>query len=212
MSLLALSGSRLRVAAIVSRRAARRYVAIAGLGVTLAPVVPLAATEPGVAPLRAHPSAPHTSAPVHDLHLTYSRVEVSGSRIRWRVRLFRDDLEKTLQAYAHQPTLTASSPAADSVFTAYFNAHVRITSLGAPMTGAVIESGRDPDSPEPEMWWYLLEVRAPAPIRALAIRVGLLFEHFADQRNVVTLTAESSARRTSLYFAVGDTSDKEVVF
>ncbi len=26
-----------------------------------------------------------------------------GSRIRWRVRLFRDDLEKTLQAFAHRP-------------------------------------------------------------------------------------------------------------
>jgi hypothetical protein len=210
VSLLALSGSRLRSAAIVSLRAVRRYVAIAALGVTLVPVVSLAAKEFRTARPRLHPSSPLAGTRVHDLHLTYSRVEVTGHRILWRVRLFRDDLEKSLQVYSHRPTLDASTRAADSVFAAYFNSHVRITALGTRLAGAVFESGRDPDAPEPEMWWYLLELRAPAPIRTLSIQVGLLFEHFADQRNVVTITQMHSGQRRSLYFSRTDSMGRAV--
>ena len=210
MSLRAPFGSRLGSAAIVSLRASRRYVAVVSLGVTLIPLVSLAAQESPFAPLRADAPALRTSAPVHDLHLTFSRVEVIGSRIRWRVRLFRDDLEKSMREYAHQSALEASSPAADSVFSAYFNAHVQISALGTPLSGAVIDSGRDPESPEPQMWWYLVELHAQAPIRALAIRVGFLFEHFADQRNIVTVTRGPGGQRRSLYFARGDSAMKTV--
>lgn len=146
------------------------------------------------------------------MHLTYSRVEVTGNLVRWRVRLFRDDLERTLQTFSHRPKLSAATPEGDSAFAAYFNAKVRIVSLGTPLAGKVVESGRDPSSPEPEMWWYELELRAPAPIRSLSVNVALLFEHFKDQRNVVALTNGPGMRRISLYFAVGDTSAKAIVF
>ncbi len=62
------------------------------------------------------------------------------------------------------------------------------------------------------MWWYVIELRAPTPIRSLAIRVGLLFEHFADQRNVVTVTRLPGNERRSLYFARSDTTQKTLVF
>lgn len=211
MNLRTRQAGRARTSAIVSSRASRRYALVAALGVTLAPTFSLGASRAGAA----H-SAPATS-PIalrraHDLHLTYSRVEVTGNRIEWRVRLFRDDLEKTLQAYAHRPALSAATPAGDSVFAAYFNERVRVHALGAALTGRVVESGRDAGSPEPEMWWYVIDLRAPAPIRTLSVNVALLFEHFKDQRNVVALTSGPGTRRISLYFAAGDTVARPVVF
>ncbi|MEP7380919.1 MAG: DUF6702 family protein [Gemmatimonadota bacterium] len=146
------------------------------------------------------------------MHLTYSRVEVNGSRIRWRVRLFRDDLEKSMSSYAHRPALSASSPAADSLFGAYFNDRVRLAAGGTPLKGTILESGRDPEPTDQEMWWYLIDLGANAPIRSLTIQVALFFEYFADQRNIVSVTKEPGGLRRSLYFAPGDTAGKAVVF
>lgn len=201
----------MRASAIVSSRASRRYALIAALGVTLAPTFSLGASRAGVA-LSAPATTPLALRGAHDLHLTYSRVEITGNRIQWRVRLFRDDLEKTLQTYAHRPALSAATPAGDSVFAAYFNERVRVHALGTALTGRVVESGRDASSPEPEMWWYLVDLRAPAPIRSLSVNVALLFDHFKDQRNVVTVTNGPGTRRISLYFAAGDSLAKEIVF
>ena len=141
---------------------------------------------------------------MHDIHLTYSRVVVDGASVRWRVRLFRDDLEKALAVYTKNPAFKVSTPGADSVFAAYFNAEVPVTANGKRLTGRVLQSGKDAEVTDQDMWWYLIELPSQSTVTTFTTRVGLLFEHFTDQRNVVTLLKMPGEGRHSLYFVRDD--------
>ena len=60
---------------------------------------------------------------MHDVHSTHTRAVVENGTVMWKVRLFSDDLEKGLRAYARRPAFALDrDPKADSLFTAYFNA------------------------------------------------------------------------------------------
>ncbi len=139
----------------------------------------------------------------HDLHLTYSRIVVDGDRVTCRVRLFKDDLQRALKSVAID-SLT------DSLFTAYFNARVVLTSAGATLKARVTASGRDSDTTDPEMWWFRLEAVAPQPLATLSLRLGLLFELYADQRNLVTVIKMPGEERRSLYFTASDRREQQI--
>ena len=52
---------------------------------------------------------------LHDVHLTHTRMVLDGKVVACRVRLFKDDLEKALQAYGKQPQFHITAEArADS--------------------------------------------------------------------------------------------------
>lgn len=147
---------------------------------------------------------------VHEVHLSYTRMVVDGASVVCRVRLFKDDIEGALQRHTSSPAFRlASAPAADSIFAAYFNAHVIMTSSGRRLSGRVVQSGIDAGVADEPMWWYVVELPAPATVRELSIRIGLLFERFSDQKNVVTVLKMPKEERYSLYFAADD--DKEQV-
>jgi hypothetical protein len=148
----------------------------------------------------------------HDIHLTHTRVTIEGRTITCRVRLFHDDLERALRHRSRRPTLlvTEGTPH-DSLFGAYFNEKVSLRVDGAALVGRVIDSGRDRDATDFPMWWYVVELRSPAPPRTLTVRYGLLFEHFEDQRNILTVIREPDERH-SLYFAVGQALEQVVRF
>lgn len=183
-------------------RAAIRFGAWAVIASTQLLAVPMTA-HAAAAPSRAADGESPRPVTLHDIHLTYSRVLIDGGSILWRVRLFRDDLEKALRAYARAPDFTTTAPGADSVFGAYFNAEVPVVINGTRVTAKVVQSGRDVDATDQAMWWYLLELSAVPPVRTLTVRVGLLFQYFADQRNIVTVLKTPGQDRRSMYF-VGD--------
>lgn len=162
-------------------------------------------------PLRTTATVPHPA--LHDIHLTYSRVVVDGASVIFRVRLFHDDLERALQQHARNPALkvTPGAAAADTAFAAYFNANVPVSANGKRLVARVVQSGKDMDVTDQEMWWYLVELTAPAPVTSLSMRVGLLFEHFTDQRNIVTLLRIPGEKRYSMYF-VREDAKEQVVF
>ncbi len=191
---------------------ARRRAAIAFCTLSFLLTLP-ASGEAGLSP-RAGNGDDRAARPavVHDVHLSYSRVVVDGSSILWRVRLFRDDLERALRAQGRNPALTAESPTADSVFAAYFNAQVPVSANGRRLIGRVVQSGRDPDVTDEEMWWYLVELTAPAPVASFSTRVGLLFEQFNDQRNVLTLLKMPGESRHSMYFVRDDAREQSLRF
>ncbi len=159
-------------------------------------------------------ASPHPAAASagrgHDVHLTYSRVVLDSTALLWRVRVFRDDLERALRARTTRPMLAIDTPAGDTAFAAYFNATVQVMANGRRLTGRVLEAGRDLDDPGNEMRWYLLELPLAARVHAVSLRVDLLFETFADQRNLVTLLQLPEGSRQSLYFARGDTAAQVV--
>lgn len=169
-------------------------------------VAAFAATAVGV------PNAPLVDQPYHDLHLTYTRIVVDGTDVKAKVRVFKDDMERGLQALSRSPAfqLGADARLSDSLFAAYFNAKTVATAGGKRLTFKVTQSGRDPDATDPVMWSFELEGRAPATIRELSLQIRLLFETFEDQKNVVTLIRMPGEERHSLYFSTTDSAAKRL--
>ena len=158
---------------------------------------------------------PHgaTPPPPHDMHLTYSRIVVDGRTIVCRVRLFHDDLELALRKHSGRTrTVVGATPAVDSIFASYFNASTSFTADGTRLRGRVRLSGEDHDATDQRMWWYEVELPATRPIRRLTIRMGLMFDVFGDQRNIVTLVKMPGADRYSLLFAAGDNKEETITW
>lgn len=161
----------------------------------------------------ARAGAPITAAGAHDIHLTYSRVVIDGASVSYRVRLFRDDLERALQAHGKLASFTlGATPAGDSLFATYLDRHVTLSVGGKRLTGRVVESAPDPQVIDEPMWTYLVEYPAPAPVTTFSLRVALLFELFDDQRNIVSVIRSPGGERRSLYFAPNDAREQVVRF
>ena len=147
-------------------------------------------------------------ASTHDMHLTYSRIVVNGASIVVRVRVFQDDLELALRESSKRPEMVVqATPAVDSLFAGLWQRTTRLTADGAALQGRVLRSGAEGGETDARMWWYELELTAPKPVRQLSVHIGLFFEQFRDQRNIVSLVRMPSGERTSLYFAAGDKKD-----
>ena len=156
---------------------------------------------------------PRAAAPVHDLHLSHTRMVVDGATITARLRLFHDDTENSLRRFARRPALRISDQAGqDSVFERYYNDRVQLSVNGVRVRARVVASGRDPDAADPVMWWYEVKYRTAQPVRSIALRQHLMFEMFEDQRNILTVIKMPSNERFSLYFAPSDTKEQVLTF
>ena len=144
------------------------------------------------------------------MHLTYSRMVVNGARIVARVRVFQDDLELALRQLSGRPDIVVkATPSIDSLFADYWQRTSRVTADGVALQGRVRRSGADGSDLEAKMWWYEVEMSARKPVQQLSMHVGLFFDRFRDQRNIVSLVRMPGGERASLYFAPGD--EKEVL-
>jgi hypothetical protein len=146
----------------------------------------------------------------HDVHVSHMRVVVEGTTVAAQVRLFHDDLQDAVRRHAGSPQLLLSSPAGDSAFARYFAQGVTVTADGARLTARLLQARDDRDTGGVPMRVYTVELAAPRPVRRLALRDALLFEHFRDQQNLAVVLRMPGERRTSLFFAAGDTREQVV--
>lgn len=146
------------------------------------------------------------SAPVpHDIHTTHTRAVVENGTVLWRVRLFSDDLEKGLRAFAKRPDFRLDTDrSADSLFTAYFNSKVSVAADGRALTAKLLQKGTDKDPVGGTVHWYLLQFDAGRQPVQLSVRNTLLREQFENQANIVVLLAMPGEKRHSLYFGDAD--------
>jgi len=150
---------------------------------------------------------------VHDVHLTHTRLVLDGKLVACRVRLFKDDLEKALQAFGQQPQFHITAEArADSLFAVYFNQAVTLIADGQRLTLKVSSSGTEKDPSAQEIVWYVLEGTSGAPVERLGLLNGLLFELFRDQQNLVQLLREPGNIRKTLYFVSTDPREQRLTF
>jgi hypothetical protein len=148
---------------------------------------------------------------MHDVHSTHTRAVVENGTVIWKVRLFSDDLEKGLRAYARRPAFALDrDPKADSLFTAYFNAKVSLSADGRALTAQLVQQGVDKDPVGGTVHWYLLQFDAGHAPSTLAIRNTLLAELFPNQANIVVLMSMPGEKRHSLYFGDGDVKAQTV--
>ena len=177
--------------------AARRWMRAA------APALALAVSAVPVSAVSA--SAVSVSAVlVHDVHVSHMRVVVEGATVAAQVRLFHDDLQDAVRAHAKAPLLVLSSAAGDSAFARYFAQGVGVTADGVRLAPRLLQARDERDAGGIPMRVYTVELTAARPVRTLALRDALLFEHFRDQQNLAVVVRMPSERRTSLFFAAGD--------
>ncbi|WP_411280082.1 DUF6702 family protein [Gemmatimonas sp.] len=148
---------------------------------------------------------------IHDVHSTHTRAVVEHDAVMWTVRLFSDDLEKGLRAYARRPTFELDRDAkADSLFTAYFNAKVSVSADGRVLKASLVQQGVDKDLVGGTVHWYLLQFAAGRAPTILSIRNALLAELFPNQANIVVLLSMPGEKRHSLYFGDGNMAAQTV--
>lgn len=149
----------------------------------------------------------------HDVHLSFTRITVHADTIDCRIRLFTSDIQYALgRLTGRDSVIITASAADDSLFARYFARAFPLVADGTTLPPAVIDRGEERDSGGEPMRWYTIRLIAPTHIRALSLRAAVLFELFRDQRNVVQVVDAATDRRTSFYFAGGDTSMKSVTF
>ena len=147
---------------------------------------------------------------VHDVHVSHMRVVVEGATVAAQVRLFHDDLQDAVRAHARAPQLVLSSAAGDSAFARYFAQAVGVTADGVRLVPRLLQARDERDAGGIPMRVYTVEMAAARPVRTLALRDALLFEHFRDQQNLAVVLRLPGDRRTSLFFAAGDTKAQVV--
>ena len=168
----------------------------------LVPAVPSRAVSSSASSSSAVPSsAVHA---LHDVHVSHMRVVIEGPTVAAQVRLFHDDLQDAVRAHAKAPQLVLSSPAGDSAFARYFAQGVGVTADGVRLVPRLLQARDERDAGGIPMRVYTVELTAARPVRKLALRDALLFEHFRDQQNLAVVVRMPSERRTSLFFAAGD--------
>ncbi|MGQ0650384.1 MAG: DUF6702 family protein [Gemmatimonadaceae bacterium] len=158
-------------------------------------------------------ASPPPAAARHDVHLSHTRMVVDGTTIICRVRVFHDDMETVLRRFTRVADLRIVDGASqDSAFQRYFASKVVMSSGGERLQPRVIQSGRDPESSDSPMWWYLVQYRASTPVQSVAIKHELMFEQFPDQRNIMTVLKMPREERYSLYFAPGESREQVLKF
>ena len=157
-------------------------------------------------------SAPAVSGSTsfHAVHVSHLRLVVEGATVAVQARLFHDDLQDAVRAHARQPALVLSSAAGDSAFARYFAASVGVTANGAGLVPRLLQARDERDGSGVPMRVYVVEYAAPSAVRSLALRDALLFERFRDQQNLAVVLRMPGERRTSLFFATGDTKAQAV--
>lgn len=145
------------------------------------------------------------AAPPHNLHVANTRMVVEGNAAVARIRMFRDDLEKSLRQPVND---TESSKAAVNAYVARF---VLVTADGAALTAEVLDNGADQDGDQ-AVRWVLVQWKAAKPIKNLGLRVHLMFDTFRDQQNIVQLAHSPGDERRGLYFQAGDLKEQVVRF
>lgn len=148
---------------------------------------------------------PPSPAAPHNLHLTHTRMVIEGSAVVARVRMFRDDLEKSLKRKI------ADDAASKAAVAAYMAQHFVVSADGTKLTGEVLDSGDDVDGDQP-VWWVLVQWKAAKPVKSIGVKVHLMFESFNDQQNTVLVAKQPGDERRGLYFQAGDLKEQVLKF
>jgi hypothetical protein len=140
-------------------------------------------------PLAAHPI--HTSIAEADYNRTSQKLEVA-------LRVFIDDFEAGLSAFAQKPVVLGRTPAAefDGLARAYLAAKFTVRLPDGTLAGQVWV-GREVKERDNELWLYF-ELPLPAGVEGCRVRHNLLGEQFPNQINSVRV--RDANRRLTLVF------------
>ena len=138
----------------------------------------------------------------HKFHVSYARMAIENGTAVCRIRFFKHDLETGLQVFAKDPAYKlAPTSKSDAVFTRYFNQKFVLEVGGKQIKGRVMSSGEE--DAEDKMWWYMIKFEVPQNMKTFKVTNKLLFDLFADQRNIFKVQTFPSEKSKSFYFTDG---------
>lgn len=152
------------------------------------------------------PAVPAAPVPMHDLHVSHTRLVLDGTHVVARVRVFRDDLAKVLGAPVEKNAATRSA------FEKYLGAHFLVRADGVRLACRIEDDEADVDPNGEAVWWAIIQCDAAAPVRTLGLVNDVFFEAFRDQQNLVTVIKAPEDQRRALYFQSGDRREQSVTF
>ncbi|HZI23281.1 MAG TPA: DUF6702 family protein [Gemmatimonadales bacterium] len=123
----------------------------------------------------------------HPLHTTLTEVEQRDDAVQLTVRAFSDDLRAAL-----------TRDVTDSTAARYVRSTVTLADREGRMLPLTWCGLRRLDG----VVWLCVRAAAPGGVQGLRLRVGLLFELYADQINIVRTSHDG--RRGALLFTRGD--------
>lgn len=145
----------------------------------------------------AKPLLPPPSPTAHPLKLSHGRVDVNGAVITLRVRMFWDDLQEAIRSMTEDRRFRIEHTAtADSLVGEYLQETMIMEADGSRPRGRVLESGEEED-----MFWYIVEYRAPSPIRQLVVKNQIMVDLYPEQRNVLQVRNPSAEVNRTFYFS-----------
>jgi hypothetical protein len=157
------------------------------------PVAPASRAASGVVLPDLSPSL----AAAHPLKLSHGRVDVNGAVITLRVRMFWDDLQEAIRFMTEDRRFRIEHTAtADSLVGAYLQQVMILEADGGRPPGRVLESGEEDD-----MFWYIVEYRAPSAVRELVVRNQIMVDLYPEQRNVLQVRNPSADVNRTFYFS-----------
>lgn len=168
-------------------------------------LVKVARRSGSFAPLRTTIVLLLMGAAPHNKHFSHTRMVVDGTALVARVRLFKDDLEKTIK----RPV--ADDAASKAAVAAYVARQFNVRVDGVALTGEVIDQGGDNDGDQP-VWWVMVQWTAKGAPKRIGVRDALMFDQFDDQQNLVILSRMPGDDRRTLYFQSGDRSEQVVSY
>lgn len=154
----------------------------------------------------ATPASPASALPLHDLHVSHTRLVLDGTHVVARVRVFRDDLAKALGAPVEKNAATRAA------FEQYLGAHFLVRADGVRLACRIEDDDEDSDPNGERVWWAIIQCDAAAPVRVLGLVNEVLFETFRDQQNLVTVIKAPEDERRALFFQGGDRREQTVRF
>lgn len=135
------------------------------------------------------------AADPHPLHLSHARIVLEGAFVVLNVRMFTDDLENALSRFhGIDGVRMRPDPIIDSLFSEYFDTQFTLAIGSSRMSGALAESGQAED-----MWWYNVVYEAPAAVTEISFRNDILFDLFADQRNITRVLHVPTEQQRTYY-------------
>ena len=145
-------------------------------------------------------TAPFNAA-AHPYHVSIAEVKYNpkNQNLEIALKLFTDDLEKTLSEKAGKPVVITSDAAVVKMLEAYFQKHFQVQ---LPQNQVILPRSFGYQKEDDAHWFFLAIPLKAGQLEAAKLRNQVLLETFSDQINLTNL--EINGKKRTLIFKEGE--------
>jgi hypothetical protein len=140
-------------------------------------------------------------AEAHPYHVSIAEVKYNAKAqsLEIALKIFTDDLEKTLSEKAGKPVIITSDAAVVKMLEAYFQKHFQVE---LPQNQVILPRSFGYQKEDDAHWFFLAIPLKAGQLEAAKLRNQVLLETFSDQINLTNL--EINGKKRTLIFKEGE--------